>query len=269
MQNVCFHPFRGRGIPDTSYIKSEHFFKEIDRIKEADWVIFPEYWQVNALVYGLEKRIFPSISAYHLGHDKVEMTRALMSIMPEVVPYTEILSNTEINQEYILDTFYFPFVGKEVRNSCGNGVHLIKNKQDFKNYCVQNDVLYVQEYLPIDRDMRIVYVGDEVVCGYWRIGAEGSFKNNVAAGGSISFDPISVKAMNLVHSVAGKLGINHAGFDVAVVDDQYYIFEFNIMFGLQGIHALNINLDQKIYEYLIKQSSPDRPFVHFTGKKIG
>jgi len=38
----------------------------------------------------------------------------------------------------------------------GRGVFLIKNEADFLTYCSTRDVLYVQEYLPIDRDLRIV-----------------------------------------------------------------------------------------------------------------
>ncbi|MFS8541302.1 MAG: hypothetical protein LOD89_04345, partial [Tissierellales bacterium] len=77
MRFVTFNPFRTLGIPNVTYIKPENMFKEVERIKEADFILFPEYWQVNALVYGLKKNIFPSISTYHLGHNKVETTRVL------------------------------------------------------------------------------------------------------------------------------------------------------------------------------------------------
>lgn len=268
MKIVSFDPFRGSKIPNIRYIKPQLFLREINTIKEADWIIYPEYWQVNSLVYGLKKKIFPNINSYHIGHDKIEITRALLSISPEIVPITEILNNTDNNKEYILDTFSFPFVAKEIRNSCGRGVFLIHNRKEFNEYCSKNEILYIQEYLPISRDMRIIYMGDEILCGYWRVGQKDSFKNNIAVGGSIKFDKISVKAMDLVFATAKQLGINHAGFDVVELGDQYYILEFNTLFGLEGIKKLNIDVDSKIYEYLINNNDPENPFFDFPGKKI-
>jgi ribosomal protein S6--L-glutamate ligase len=98
------------------------------------------------------------------------MTRAFMAVCPQNIPYTEILGNTPINQEYILDMFPLSFVAKEIKSSMGYGVYLIEDKKQFRSYCDTNEILYIQEKLPIVRDMRIVYVGDEVIASYWRIG---------------------------------------------------------------------------------------------------
>ncbi|AZR74172.1 alpha-L-glutamate ligase [Anoxybacter fermentans] len=265
MRLVSFNPYRSIGVPGVRYIKPEMVFKHREEIAEADWILFPEYWQVNFLVYGLKKRIFPNINTYHLGHDKVEMTRAFWAVCPENTPYTQILASTDANIEQVLDEFTFPFVTKEVRNSMGRGVFLIENKKDFLEYAQKNSILYVQEYLPIDRDLRIVYLGDKVITAYWRIGAEGQFHNNVSRGGSISFDDIPEEAIRLVEKVARKLGINHAGFDVAEVDGHYYFLEFNHMFGNQALLEKKIPVGRLIYEYLQSQSipprEPDKPLI--------
>lgn len=258
MKLVSFNAFKTLNIKEAYYIKPELFFKEQEKIKEADWVLYPEYWQINSLVYGLKKNIFPNIGTYHLGHNKIEMTRALTAVCPQNIPYTEILSNTPVNQEYILDMFPFPFIAKEIKNSMGYGVYLIEDKKQFRSYCDGNDTLYIQEKLPIDRDMRITYLGDEIIASYWRIGGENSFKNNVAQGGTISYDNIPSKALSLVDMVAKALDINHAGFDVAEVDGHYYIFEFNVLFGTRGLANKSIKLDELILRYLQKQT-PSQP----------
>ncbi len=265
MKLVSFNAFKTLNIQEACYIKPEHFFKEKDKIKEADWILYPEYWQINSLVYGLKKKIFPNISTYHLGHNKIEMTRAFMTVCPQNIPYTEILSNTPINQEYVLDMFSFPFIAKEIKSSMGYGVYLIEDKKQFRSYCDTNDILYIQEKLPIDRDMRIIYLGDEVIASYWRIGGENSFKNNVAQGGTISYDNIPQEALALVDKVAKELDINHAGFDIAEVDGHYYIFEFNVLFGTRGLLNQSIELEELILLYLQKQTpslptDPDSPF---------
>lgn len=78
-----------------------------------------------------------------------------------------------------------PFVAKLPKASMGEGVWLIESRKDWLSYCEKTPVLYVQEYLPIDRDVRVVVVGDQVVTAYWRTQAEQGFYNNVARGGAL------------------------------------------------------------------------------------
>ncbi|MFP4378932.1 MAG: RimK family alpha-L-glutamate ligase [Candidatus Sumerlaeia bacterium] len=256
---VSFDPHRSSGIPDTRYIKPEMMYQERQLLQDADYILFPEYWQLNALCYGLKKPVFPNLPTFLMGHDKIEMTRAFWMVRPDATPETRILSNTPVHAEEILDTFYFPFVAKEVRNAQGYGVHLIQNFDDWEQYCGRNDVLYVQEYLPIKRDMRIVWIGDRIVTAYWREARKGCFHNNVSQGGVIRFGNIPQGALDLVEDVARRLEINHAGFDVADVDGFYYLLEFNPRFGLEGVLRQNIELGPIILDYIIRSSRPKSP----------
>ena len=238
------------GIPTY---KPEQYYDLIHGpVREADAVLFPAYWQVNSLVFGLHKNIFPSLSNYLLGHNKVEMTRAFQAIVPSHVPDTLILPNTPSAQEQILDEFFFPFVAKEIRSARGCGVFLIENAEDFARYAANNDVLYVQMYLPITRDMRIVWVGDRVVAAYWREAEPGKFLNNVFQGGSVRFDAVPDGAIELVTQTARTLGVNFAGFDVADVDGEFSLFEFNNRFGNQALCDSGITLGSAVLEYLTR-----------------
>ncbi|NBI29019.1 ATP-grasp domain-containing protein [Chengkuizengella marina] len=253
MKLVTFNPLRTIGIPNISYIKPLNMYKDIEKIKEADFLLFPEYWQVNSLVYGLKKKIFPSIESYHLGHNKIEMTRVLKAICPEQIPYTEILSNSDENRRYIMETFPLPFVAKEIKNSMGQGVFLIRNEQDLQKYAEKVDVLYIQEYIPNDRDLRICVIGNEVVTAYWRVVETGGFHHNVAQGGMVLYDNIPDETIQLVLDVSQKLGINHAGFDVIFDNEKPYILEFNILFGNQGIQKHKVSLEQKIFDFIMEK----------------
>ncbi|MBO8138821.1 MAG: hypothetical protein H0Z40_12020 [Desulfotomaculum sp.] len=268
MRLVSFDPFRSTGIPNVTYVKPELIFKEKELIKNCDWVLFPQYWQVNLLHYAWKKRIFPSINSYHLGHDKVEITRALQALVPGHVPYTLITANTPGIEDKILEEFSFPFVAKKVRSSMGKGVYLIENIYQLKDYLDKNQVVYIQEYLPINRDLRVVYVGNRVICAYWRIG-QGSFTNNVAQGSKIDFSSVPRKIIDLVEKTASSLGINHAGFDLAVVNDRVYFFEFNVLFGNQALNQAGISVNKFIYNYITNETpvepEPPKPLLP-TGK---
>lgn len=247
---VSFDPLRTLHIPNVTHVKANQWLSQKEMILAADGILFPEYWQVNALVYGWKKRIFPSISSFHIGHDKVEMTRAFQAVCPENTPHTRILASTDRAVEQVLDEFHFPFVAKEIRNSMGQGVFLIEKRQDFLDYAASASALYVQEYLPIRRDLRLVWIGDQVVAGYWRQAAPGQFHNNVSRGGTVCFEGIPEGAVCLVETFARQTGIDHAGFDVAEVDGHFYFLEFNTRFGTRALTDRGFPLNSIIYSYL-------------------
>ncbi|GAE94240.1 ribosomal protein S6 glutaminyl transferase [Gracilibacillus boraciitolerans JCM 21714] len=260
MKLVSCNAFRTIGIPGVTYIKPDLMFKELEKLEEADLVLFPETWQVPSLVHGLKKQIFPSIETIQLGSNKIEMTRALWTVAKEYVPYTEILANTEANIQSILETFPFPFVAKEAKNSMGNGVFLIDAESEFREYTSSNKVLYIQEYLPNDgKDLRVCIIGEEIYAAYWRIGQQGEFLHNVSQGGSVCSQFIPEQALELVLKTAKALNINHAGFDIIVSGGKYYILEFNVLFGNQGLIGRDVTITQAIYDYISHNFSPSTP----------
>lgn len=254
---VSFDIFRTLSFPDTRVLKPEQMFAEKELLRSADWVLFPEYWQLNALVHGLKCRVFPSLASYQIGHNKIEMTRAFQMLVPGNTPFTMIEANGPQEREKIWDAMPLPFVAKLPRASMGDGVWLIENRGDWQRYCECTDVLYAQEYLPIDRDLRIVVIGDRVVTAYWRHQADQGFYNNVARGGRVVHGEIPKAATELALRVARELGVDHAGFDVAMVGNHPYLFEFNRLFGNQGLQGGILR--DAILAYLKREAPPQDP----------
>ncbi|MDO3386927.1 hypothetical protein QWI17_13860 [Gilvimarinus sp. SDUM040013] len=253
---ISFNAFRTLGLNNVHCLKPEYFLQHKDLLRTADWVLFPEYWQVNALVFGLGCHIFPSLSSYLLGHNKIEMTRAFEVIAPTHTPFTLIVANTDTEAARVFDTMDLPFVVKLAKSSMGEGVWKVESRQDFERYRALTDIIYAQEYLPIDRDMRIIWVGNQVVASYWRHQSEQGFYNNVARGGIVDHAPVPLQAITLVERVATGLGLNYAGFDVAMVGDHPYLLEFNRLFGNKGIPGGAAVINQALAEYLLKAEPP-------------
>ncbi|HCY85565.1 MAG TPA: hypothetical protein DHV36_10560 [Desulfobacteraceae bacterium] len=225
-------------------------FKHLLEIQSAQKILFPEYWQVNSLIYGLNKPVFPSAATHHLGHNKVEMTRGFMAACPELTPRTGIYHAETVSFQHLADTFGLPFVCKEIRSASGLGVFLISTEADFNEYLRSNTVVYVQEYLDIDRDLRIVVIGNQVVSAYWRVGATQGFHNNVSRGGRIDRNDIPEFAVQKVLQAARDLNIDYAGFDAAITPEGIYLLEFNLQFGTSGIPYSSVELGRFIHEYL-------------------
>jgi ribosomal protein S6--L-glutamate ligase len=264
MRIVTFDAFRSLGIPGTQYIKPDLYQQQLAVIKQADWILFPEYWQVNSLHYALGLNIYPSLSSYHIGHNKIEQTRAFQLVCPYNTPDTLILENSEANASSIWEYFAGSFVAKLPKSSEGRGVFLIESRADWRTYCAQSSVLYAQELLPIDRDMRIVIIGDKVIGGYWRRQSNNGFHNNIAQGGSLDFAPLHPHAVTAVLNIARSLKINHGGFDVAMVGDRPYILEFNRLFGNHGLIEQGVKPAAHIFNYLQDAYQPGftPPYSH-------
>jgi ribosomal protein S6--L-glutamate ligase len=255
MNLVSFDPLRSLGIPCTGIFRPEDMFRYGDQVMAAEYVLFPQSWQLNVLGYAWKLRTFPSYSTYDVGYDKVEMTRAFTAVAPHHCPRTLILPASPSGAEEALDEFGFPFVVKHPRSSMGLGVELMESRADLRNWLGSTDVLYAQEYLPSTQDLRVVWVGDRIVTAYWRRGGNG-FHHNVAQGGELDFDNIPGSALELVTRVATTLEIDHAGFDLIVMDGWPYLIEINCLFGHAGINARGIRLGPIILDYLQRIPRP-------------
>ncbi|WP_020210856.1 ATP-grasp domain-containing protein [Gilvimarinus chinensis] len=252
---ISFNAFRTLGLSNATFIKPELYLQHKELLSQTDWVLFPEYWQVNALVYGMGCRIFPSLASYAIGHNKIEMTRAFEMVAPAYTPTTLIAANTDTEAERVWQAMDLPFVVKLPKSSMGEGVWLVESLVDFNRYRALTDVIYAQEYLPIDRDIRVIVVGTQMVAAYWRHQSEQGFYNNVARGGIVDHSPVPYQAVQLALQVAARLGVDHAGFDIAMVGAHPYLLEFNRLFGNQGIPGGGATLTAAIRDYLAQQGA--------------
>ena len=259
MRFVSFDPFRTLHLRDVTYVKPEEFWAHRDLLRQASCLLYPAYWQIHALAYGLRARIFPSLASYHLGHDKVEMTRAFWMVCPDHVPRTLILPNEPGAWDRAHDELRPPFVVKVVKSAQGAGVFRIESRADWDTYAEDELLLYVQELIPAARDLRLVVVGDDVIGGYWREHAPGCFHNNVARGARVVHGPIPAATIELVTRVAHQLGIDHAGFDRIELHGTFYLLELHRRFGYQGLTEQGISLAPLLQRCLDRLLEPDRP----------
>lgn len=52
MHLVSFNVFRTLGLPNTTVLKPDQFLQHRQLLQQADWVLFPEYWQLNSWCMG-------------------------------------------------------------------------------------------------------------------------------------------------------------------------------------------------------------------------
>lgn len=215
---------------------------EAERIRQAETIYYPSALYAH-LFQTMGKRTFPSWHSYTFAQDKIRQS-ALFTLLGIPHPRTRVFYGKR-QMETLFDYFQFPFVGKIPRGSArGRGVWLIRNPRELVDYTRHTRIAYIQEFLPIDRDIRVVVIGGEVAHAYWRIAAQGEFCNNLAMGGTIGLDPVPERAICLARDVATACRWDDVGIDICIHQGDCYVLEGNMKYGLEGFAHAGIDYTQ-------------------------
>ena len=228
---------------------SDYSPEEAALIRNAGKIYYPTTFYAD-LFDAMGKATFPSYHTYKCVQDKIMQT-ALFELLELPHPRTRVFYGKR-QRNTILDYFNFPFIAKIPRGSAmGRGVFRIQNRADLNTYLEQTDAAYIQEYLPVSRDMRIVVIGRRIVHAYWRIAASNEFRTNVALGGKISLDPIPENAQELARFTARACGWDDVGIDICEYNGELYVLEGNMKYGKEGFREAGIDYT-KLMESLIE-----------------
>ncbi len=243
MTKVCLGPklkkaSSVRCIP-LKYNWSDYCEEEKSLIGQAEKIYFPTI-HYAAPFFCIGKEIFPSLSSYLLlGNKELQLHTFKLASIP--MPYTRLFKGPG-KKEKILAHFSFPFVAKvPIGSSRGEGVFFIKDLVALETYLGRVSTAYIQEYVPITKDIRVVIIGEEPVCCYWKVANKGVFKTNVAQGAAIDFKDVPEEAVELAILAAKKCNIDHAGFDICISDNGPLVLEANIHFGREGFAQAGIS----------------------------
>jgi ribosomal protein S6--L-glutamate ligase len=225
---------------------------EKKRIRDTEKIYYPSSFYAD-LFDAMGKKTFPSYHTYKCVQDKIKQT-ALFNLLGIPHPRTRAFYGKR-TYKTIKDCFEFPFVGKIPRGSAqGRGVFLIKDQKALDRYLDCTDVAYIQMFLPIDRDIRVVVVGQNAVVAYWRIAPSNEFRTNIALGGRVSMDSVPEEAVKLALYTAQKCGWDDVGIDIIYQNNQFYVIEGNMKYGREGFAAANIDYI-KMMEKMIKHGA--------------
>lgn len=221
---------------------------ERELIRRADKIYYPSSLYAD-LMDALGKKTFPSYHTYKFSQDKIKQTVIFqMAGIPH--PRTRVFFGLR-QKASILDYFSLPLIAKAPRGSAlGRGVYLIRTEDELKDYCLATSPAYIQEYLPIDRDIRVVVIGRKAVHAYWRIAPADGFLTNVAQGGRIDLTPVCPEAVALAEHTARTCHWDDVGIDICQCKGALFVLEANMKYGREGFRRAGIDY-AKMMEHLI------------------
>ncbi len=225
-------------LPDFSGYPPE----AAEMIRRAEKIYYPSSFYAD-LFHAAGKATFPSCHTYRFAQDKIRQS-ALFNLLQLPHPRTRVFFGRQ-GRIKIPSFFSYPFIAKIPRGSAmGRGVFLIRTPDELAAYCRETRIAYIQEYLPCDRDIRVVIIGDEIVHAYWRIAAPGEFRSNVAVGATISLDPVPAEARELALATARRCGWNDVGIDICACRGRFFVLEANMKYGREGFRQAGIDYRQ-------------------------
>ena len=112
--------------------------------------------------------------------------------------------------------------------------------------------VYVQRYIrKPDRDIRIIFIGDEILGGVYRINKT-SWKTNVAQGAITQAFVLDKELTELTFKVRDALRLDYAGLDVVEDKDGYKVLEVNASPLWKGFQAATgVRVAKRLVDHMI------------------
>ena len=218
---------------------SDYTRREADLIRNAKKIYYPSSFYAD-LFDAMGKPTFPGYHTYKCVQDKIKQT-AMLQLLNIPHPRTRAYYGKR-QKKAITDHFTFPFVAKIPRGSAmGRGVYLIRQPDELMDYLKRVDTAYIQEYLPSDRDIRVVIIGQKIVHAYWRIAPENDFRSNIALGGKVCLDSIPPAALDLALHAARSCRWDDVGIDIGQHQGKFFVLEANMKYGREGFRQAGID----------------------------
>jgi len=229
-----------RGWPDKIETVTYHwkndkdrFVKEVKR-KKIDILI----GNIPATAYETFREIarelpnvqfIPSLDTQFSNKSKENVTRfAWKYDIP--IPKTYIFYDKNKAEKFIEKTDFPKIVKKSYgpSNYGGYFVHKVDSKQEAHNLLAQKKYhpVYMQDFVPMEADVRVMLIGHKPVCAFWRRAPEGEWLTNTSQGGEMDYMDVPKELLDLAVQVSKDANAEYWACDVAVgKDGKYRILE--------------------------------------------
>jgi ribosomal protein S6--L-glutamate ligase len=244
---------RLQGVPEVWTLGVKPNFpdytpEERDLIRNSDLILYPTLNYAQFFTT-LGKKIFPSLETYLYADEKIKQTTLFYMLN---IPHPRTRIYYHLHHKDILNHFHYPFIGKLPRSSArGRGVYMIGDEEQLVAYVERTQVAYIQEYIPHDRDLRVVLINHQPVIAYWRIRHPDNFRTNLSQGGQISFDNIPSSGIKAAQEASRKCRFNDVGIDLIPHENQWLVIEANMKYGRKGLKMKGLDLKEVLREKLL------------------
>ena len=163
-------------------------------------------------------RFIPSMDTQFSNKSKENVTRfAWKYDLP--IPKTYIYYN-HANADKFLKKCEYPKIIKKSYGPSNYGGYFVHKVDDYKE---ARDLLddkkyhpqYMQDFVPMEADIRVMLIGHKPVCAFWRRAPEGEWLTNTSQGGSMDYNDVPKNVLDLAVKVSKAAKAEYWACDVA------------------------------------------------------
>ncbi|WP_299017680.1 hypothetical protein [uncultured Photobacterium sp.] len=146
------------------------------------------------------------------------------------IPATKIFYQSEEALAYLRSAEYPKIVKRSYgpSNYGGYFVHKVDSADEAVRLFAEKRYYpaYIQDYVPMKADIRVMLVGHQPVCAFWRRPPEGEWLTNTSQGGSMDYQDVPQEVLDLSVRVSKAANAEYWACDIAVsTKDEYTILE--------------------------------------------
>jgi len=118
--------------------------------------------------------------------------------------------------------FTYPVLFKPAHSAGSQGIEKMDNPEALEEHIRKTSYkeYLIQEWIDMRRDLRLIYIGDELVVHYWRINQDPDWKPTATTGGSSAdFVSLPTQWLPYIKDQYKRLGLKTGAFDITWQND--------------------------------------------------
>ncbi len=167
-------------------------------------------------------RFIPSLDTQFSNKSKENVTRfAWKYDLP--IPKTYIFYDRKKGEKFLEKTTYPKIVKRSYgpSNYGGYFVHKVDSKEEAKELFETKKYhpMYLQDFVPMEADIRVMLIGHKPVCAFWRRAPEGEWLTNTSQGGSMDYMNVPKSVLDLAVRTSKAANAEYWACDIAYGKD--------------------------------------------------
>ncbi len=164
----------------------------------------------------------PSLDAQFSNKSKENVTHFCKKYdLP--IPNTDVFYELEDAMTFLSQCSYPKIIKKSYgpSNYGGYFVHKVDNFKQAEQLLSQKKYypVYVQQFIPMVADIRVMLIGHKPVCAFWRRPPEGEWLTNTSQGGEIDYKNVPPQALAIAVQASKAANAEYWACDIALGDD--------------------------------------------------
>ena len=218
-----------KGWPDKIEIVTYHWKNDKDRFirevkkKKIDVLVgnipataYETFREISLALPNV--RFIPSLDTQFSNKSKENVTRfAWKYDLP--IPKTYIHYDKDSAKKFLKQCKYPKIIKKSYgpSNYGGYFVHKVDDKKEAKKLLAEKKYhpVYIQDFVPMEADIRVMLIGHKPVCAFWRRAPEGEWLTNTSQGGNMDYMDVPKNVLDLAVKTSKSAKAEYWACDVA------------------------------------------------------